>query len=110
MNHQLCFGHVVIGQITEVFEHQGTWFGAFRPAFFAAPGPLERRLCEFMAFSEDFNARAAAAQNTDSSEFDRYDDILTSGLWRVLAPSGAISKIRDAPNFLRNGEVSWIAI
>ena len=110
MDLQLEYGPLVVGVITEVLEHQRTWFGTFRPAFSAAPGPLESRICEFIEFSKDFNARAAADQDTDAAEFDRFDDLVSSGSWRVRDPSGAIVEIKHAPNFLGGDGISWITV
>ena len=110
MDVQLEYGPLVVGEITDVFEHQGTWFGAFCSAFSDARGPLERRICEFIDFSKDFNARAAADEDTDPAEFDRFDDVVCSGSWRVRDPSGAITEIKHAPNFLGGEEISWITV
>jgi hypothetical protein len=107
---QLEYGALVVGDITGVFEHQRTWFGTFRPAFSAARGPVECRICEFIDFCKNFCARSAADQDTDAAEFDRFDDLLSSGPWRVRDPSGAIAEIKGAPNFLGGEEISWITV
>jgi hypothetical protein len=107
---KLEYGPLVVGDVTDVFEHQGTWFGTFRPAISAARGPVEFRICEFIDFSKDFNARAAEDEDTDAKEFDRFDDLLSSGSWRVRDPSGAITEIKHAPNFLGGEEISWITV
>ncbi len=110
MDLQLDHGPIVVGDITEVFEHQGTWFGTFRPAFSVPGVPLERRIREFIEFCKDFTARAASDQDHDAAEFDRFDDLVSSGTWRVRDPSGAITEIKHAPNFLGGDEISWITV
>jgi hypothetical protein len=110
MDLQLYYGPLLVGDLTEVFEHQGTWFGTFRPAFSAPRGLLDGRICEFIAFCEEFNARAEAGQDHDAAEFDSFDDLLSSGLWRVIAPGGTVSEIKDAPNWLGGGTTCWITV
>jgi hypothetical protein len=108
MELQLCYGPIVVGNLTDVFEHQGTWFGTFRAALSADIDPTECRICEFITFCERFDALAGAGADPDPAGFDRFGDLLSSGLWRVLAPGTDVSIIRDAPNFLGGGEISWI--
>src|SRR4051794_22037052 len=107
MDLQLYFGPVLVGVVIDVIEHQGTWFGMLAPALAAERDPTERRVREFIAFCEDWNARCAADLDVNASEFDRFSDLFTSGLWRTQAPDGTVSTIGGAPNFLGGGKISW---
>jgi hypothetical protein len=108
MDLQLYYGPILVGEVSDVFDHQGTWFGTLRPALSADRDPTERRICEFITFCEDFYARCREDRDADASEYDRFSDLFTPGSWRVQAPDGTASEIRDAPNFIGGGEISWI--
>jgi hypothetical protein len=101
MGFQLQYGPLVDGEITEVYEDQGTWYGTFHPALSTIRGPLESRIGEFIAFCEDFNARCEAGKDPGAAAFDPFDDLLSSRSWRVRDPRGAISEIREA-------RISWV--
>jgi hypothetical protein len=110
MGFQLHYGPLVVGVITEVFEDQGTWYCTFCPVLSTSRVPLESRIGDFIAFCEDFNAQCEEGKAPDPAGFDQFDDLISSRSWRVSAPSGAISEIRDAPNFLGGGEICWITV
>ena len=102
---QLFYNNIVVGEITDAFEHQGTWFGTFECLLKADGEPTSEQLGEFIEFCRDWFARAGA----DGSEFDRFGDIVFSSKWSV-EKAGVKVKIVDAPMFLDGlrGEISWI--
>ena len=110
MGFQLLYGDLVVGDLTDAYEDQGNWYGNFSPAISESRGPLERRICEFIAFCEDFNAQCRTAEDPGPEGFDRFCDLHSTPSWRVRAPSGAVSVIEGFPNFLGDGFVGWITV
>jgi hypothetical protein len=106
----LAYGAMTVGYIDDAFESDATWFGMFKKAVSPDGGVLQRRLSEFIDFCVDWNARTK--DNPDppaASEFDRYSDLLTSGLWTTTNADGQVRKLLDAPVFFRGNEVTWIS-
>lgn len=68
-------------------------------------GDDQRRVVEFIEFRQDWNGRAEEA---DADEFERFRDVLGAGLWRVTGGDDDDHIIEDAPNFIGDGEVSWV--
>jgi hypothetical protein len=104
---ELFYGKVEVGGISSAFCSDDTWHGNFRTAITSEQGPLQRRLCDFIGFCEEWNARCDRGENPDPADFDRYSDVLTSGLWCTSAEDGVVAKIDAAPVFFPGGDVSW---
>jgi hypothetical protein len=68
--------------------------------------PTMRRLQDFIAFCEGWHARLDSGEDVDASEFDRFSDVLTSGLWATEARDGTIRAVHEAPVFY-DSEVTW---
>ena len=105
MDLRLCYGPVVVGRIAAPFEHQGTWFGLFLRASLDDGDPTQRRLFEFLAFSQAWHDRLARGEDPEAAEFDAFADLLESGLWYTRDDRGAGSPI-EAP-LVVDGELSW---
>jgi hypothetical protein len=105
----LWYGTMLVGQIKEAFSSDATWHGVFEPQVDPADGPVARRVWEFIEFCERWNdrVRASPEEPPDATEFDRYTDVLKSGLWRTKDALGQENQIAEAPVFFRGGEVSW---
>ena len=97
---------VSVGTVTDVLEHQGTWFGTFRQTVSPDVGEIERRLCDFIEFCCEFNRRCGAGMDADATAFDQFRDLFAPGLWHTAAPDGTVNGIVEAPNF-SDEEVSW---
>src|SRR5262249_22021400 len=104
MSLQLRFGEVIVGEILDPFVSDNTGFGVFRPSP-PATGAADRRVREFIAFSEDWHARLKAGADPDASEFDAFRDVWASELWYTMSPDGTVLRI-DGPVFME-GEVTW---
>jgi hypothetical protein len=103
---RLRYGTIVVGQISGPFCHQNTWFGLFQASTDAPSDTTERRLRDYIAFCEEWQARLDSGEDVDASDFDRFGDVLTSGLWRTESPGGTLRAILEAPVF-HDGEVTW---
>lgn len=97
---------VIVGMLTNIFEHQGTWFGIFQQTISPNEGATQGRLCEFILFCSDWNRRCGAGLGADVTEFDQFRDLLVSGHWQTEARDGTVRGIDRAPNF-SDDEVSW---
>jgi len=111
MELRLCYGAIVLGTISDIVEHQGTWSGQFRRTLSTAQNSTEQRLDEFIEFCSDWHSRLRDADAADASEFDRFRDVFESGLWYTEYPDGTVNRIADAPVFMDGwcGEISWRA-
>ena len=104
---RLQYGGIAVGDLTVVFMSDGTWYGDFRQTLTSPSNPIEQRILEYITFCKDWNVRSYAEDDVDASEFDRFSDLLSSGLWRTQAPDGTVGGISHAPIF-RGDEVSWV--
>jgi hypothetical protein len=105
----LRYGPHVVGEVTEPFCSDDTWFGGFTLVAYPAVSAIPARLCEFVEFSRSWHARIKSGLEPEGSEFDRFKDLLSSGLWRVELPNGDAQEIAEAPVFVED-EVSWRAV
>jgi hypothetical protein len=107
-NLTLWYGPVFIGTIQDSHQHQGTFFGTFTKHALVNDEPLVRRLRDFIQFCEEWNERTLNKSHPpDPAEFDKYSDLLTSGLWITNEPTGEIRRIVEAPVFFKQNEVTW---
>ena len=110
MTIHLRFDDVVVGEIADAFDHQGTQFGTFHCSLPADGDETAKRLRSFIEFCKDWFERCGSDAGADASEFDQFRDVVGSGKWSVQQPGGEISKIEDAPMFCDGlkGEISWL--
>jgi hypothetical protein len=108
--HRLSYGSLLIGRITDVFVHQGTWFGRFEIALDPTADALARRFVDFIEFCRNWHERLdkPPTQQPDADEFDAYSDVIESGLWTVESAGGEIHQVEHAPVFSGVEDVSWI--
>jgi hypothetical protein len=106
LNLQLWFGKVLVAELTDVIPHQGTWFALYRQVVAPGLGPLERRLCDFMAFCEEWHQRLKSGESPKAAEFDQFTDVIESRSWRVPCPDGTELTMTQGPVFAE-GQASW---
>jgi len=102
----LWYGDILVGSVEDAFCSDDTWFGDFTIAPTTAAGPLEERIREFVQFSESWHRRLKESGDVDAVEFERFDDLNSSGLWHADPVAGPALRISEAPVFVE-GEVSW---
>jgi hypothetical protein len=103
---KLYYDSVLVGEIADPFEHQGTWFGNFTSQLPAAGTETQRRLTDFIAFCERWHQRLKAGDDPDASEFDAFGEVVRSDLWAVVDERGERVPVDEWPVFVE-GEVSW---
>lgn len=106
LNLQLWYGDVLVAELEDVFPHQGTWFAQYRQVVVPEDGPLQRRLCELIAFCEEWHQRLVRDEPHDATEFDAFADVLESGLWRIPCLDGTELSMDAGPVFVQ-GEATW---
>jgi hypothetical protein len=106
MKLQLYYDTLLVGDITAPLLHQDIWIGQFHQVAAAQDGPLARRLCDFIAFCQEWHIRLQAGATCDASEFEQFSDLRSSGLWLIRNANGTAAQIEKAPVFI-NGEISW---
>lgn len=106
---QLWYAGQVVGQITDVFFSDHTWFGSFHSSVAKDGQRVTARVIQFIEFCRDWNSRVESNPHDppDPAEFDQYSDLLKSGLWSVKSAQGDVWQINEAPVFSRDGDVSW---
>lgn len=104
---KLYYDSVLVGEIAEPFEHQGTWFGSFTSRLPTGGSEMQRRLAEFIAFCERWHKRLKAGDDPDAAEFDQFGPIVRSGHWQVVGEQGERIAVDQAPMFVES-EVSWV--
>jgi hypothetical protein len=103
---RLRYGPVSVGNIADPFVHQGTWFGSFRPSVDDEDSPIAEQVREFVGFCKRWHDRLASGEDVNASDFDRFTDMLTSGLWATEGQDGIASVVDQAPVF-SGDEISW---
>jgi hypothetical protein len=106
VNLQIWFGSILVADLLNVIVHQGTWFALYRQIVTPEQGKQERRLCDYIAFCEEWHQRLKRGKDPDAAEFDRFEDVLKSGLWHVPCPDGSELTMTEGPLFVE-GEASW---
>ena len=106
LNLRLWFGDVLVAELTNVMPHQGTWFALYRQVVDPDQGPEARRLCEYIAFCEEWHQRLKHGENPNAAEFDRFADVIYSGSWRVPCPDGTELTMTHGPGFV-DGAAMW---
>jgi hypothetical protein len=105
----LLFDHIVVGEITNAFDHQGTWFGEFSCVLPEHGDDATRRLREFIIFCQDWFARCNSDESANASEFDQFGDLVTAGKWQIRTREGYLVTLESAPMFIDGlqGEITW---
>ncbi len=107
---KLVFGQTVVGLLTQATCHQGTWFATLELTIDGAL-PLGRRVHEFARFCEAWNLRQGEPEPPPADEFNAFLDLLVDGAWKVRPPDAATERvIVTAPNFIGDGEISWMEV
>jgi hypothetical protein len=104
---ELWYGPLRLGSIRNVFSSDDTWFGIFESGISEEDGDLQRRLCDFIGFCEEWNERVGRDEEADAKEFDQFSDLLNSGAWHTRTASGDVAYIDQAPVFFEGGDLSW---
>jgi len=102
---KLYFDAVLVGDLADLLEHQGTWFASFKPRLPAGGDRTEARVAEFIRFCEDWHGRLDAGSDPDAEEFDAFADVVKSESWRVVDGGG--TRVLDGAPVFADGEVSW---
>jgi hypothetical protein len=106
LNLRLWFGDVLVADLLDVMPHQGTWFASYRQVVAPDQGPGERRLCDYIAFREEWHQRLKRGEDVSAAEFDPFADLIKSSSWRVPCPDGAELPMNEGPIFVE-GTASW---
>jgi hypothetical protein len=106
----LLYANIVVGEVENVFEDQGTQFGDFQCSLPPDGDMTTKRLCKFIDFCKDWFERCGSEDGADASEFDQFRDIVSSGKWSIRQAAGDCSSIKEAPMFHdgREGQISWL--
>ena len=106
----LLFENVVVGEIADAFDHQGTQFGTFHCTLPPDGDDTSKRLRTFIEFCQDWFERCGSNAVADASEFDQYCDVVGLEKWTVQKPGAELTTIEDAPMFHDGfeGEISWL--
>jgi hypothetical protein len=102
----LGYGDIPVGSVEDAFYSDDTWCGDFTMAPTPASGPLEERIREFEQFSQSWHRRLEESDDAEAVEFERFNDLISSGLWHAEPAAGTALRISEAPIFME-GEVSW---
>ena len=107
--YKLFFDKLLVGEITDPFFSDGTWHGACCLLIDSKQGQTAKRILDYIEFSRDWNRRIAASPSNppEASEFDRFHDVINSGLWSVEINNRERNRIINAPVFIEGKEMSW---
>ena len=104
----LRYADVPVGVIQGVFESDNTHYGTIELTL-GEQTALQARIREFIAFSIEWHGRLERNQESPPApeEFDRFNDLISAGQWRVRRSDGTEHKVWQAPVFLADGEITW---
>jgi hypothetical protein len=103
---ELLFGSLVVGEIKNDVYSDQTWFGTIILSRSLRETDAGRRLMAYKRFSEKWNARLRANQDTppDSCEWDAWADILKSPDWWLRKSQDGTLIHVNAPIFFKGGD------
>ena len=106
---ELWFEVVLIGEISDVREHQGTMFGIFAGQHTEWNDLPLVRLMEYARFCRTWYEKACQPNGADPEEFNAFQDIVKPGRWTTVDELGIRRTVSDAPMFMQGwkGEVTW---
>ena len=106
---QLFCGAIRVGEIQDAFLSDDTWFGRYKLTIRREEGGSQGRILDFIELCGAWNRRIARSPSDppETSEFDRFSDLITPNPWSVLSDDGNRLSVEGAPNFLDAGEMSW---
>jgi hypothetical protein len=100
----LWYGSVLVGMVRDPYYSDQTWFATLDRAPAVADNKIAHRVAEFIDFCKAWHQKT----EQDVSEFDRFSDLLASGLWVTKDVFGAVlHQIAEAPVFVEDDEISW---
>jgi hypothetical protein len=105
---RLLFGRLRVGEISNPFFSDQTWYGDFLPAPSIGTDAVGQRILAYKTFCEGWNERVHANPDSppDASEFDEYLDLTASAEWQILDEDGVTSHHVGCPVFFRGGDFS----
>lgn len=103
---ELLFRDVLVARLVEPFWSDGTFYAKPRVVIAPTNGPWAQRLLDYVAFSVEWNRRVEQGEAADSSEFDRFRELLGPTKWSVVV-DGTRLPIEEGPSFYAD-EVSWV--
>jgi hypothetical protein len=106
---ELRYGQIPVGTITGEVLSDDTWYGRFDGAVDPGSSPVHQRLHDFIAFSIEWHERLRSDLSAEATEFDRFGEVIFSGVWQTVASDGSVSLIADAPVSVQD-EVTWRTI
>jgi hypothetical protein len=104
----LCYGTLVVGEISDIAKCDPSCFGNFQLRMNPADSAISKRICEFIDFTREDDRKMGQDQNysPDASDFAQFDDIVHSGAWVVKLENGDVRGI-ERPYFMDDGQVTW---
>jgi hypothetical protein len=105
----LWYGDLLIGPVRDAFCSDATWYGIIETVVDRSAGGLACRVVDFIEFCVLWNERTKDDRDNppDTTEFEQYGDLLSSGMWHITSPIGERNTVVDAPVFFPGHEVSW---
>lgn len=105
---KLVFRSLTIGEVSDAFFSDQTWYGEFVADPSLAAHPVGKRVLEFKDFCEDWNKREIDNSDAppDAAEFDRFHDLTESNEWFLKNEEDAAVYHIIAPVFFSEGEFS----
>lgn len=87
----LWYGEFLVAKVSNIVVHQGTWFGDYRQVVTLEQGKRATLLCDFIVFVENWHKRLEQGENPDPNQFERFKEVLYSGLWHGKNAPMAVS-------------------
>ena len=104
---QLWYDVVLVGNLSNLFASDDTYYGVLQTAISEKDGVLQRTILDYIQFSMEWNERLREHPERPPSpdEFDRFGEIVRSGKWFLLRGSSS-TPIQDAPVLFVDNEVT----
>lgn len=106
---ELYYGATKVGVIKSPYVCDRTGYGLFELTL-SPHGPLQRRIIDFIRFSEEWHERLEANPSNppDAAEFDDYNDLVYGKSWSLRSSDGNTSQLPVSPVFVA-GDITWAA-
>jgi hypothetical protein len=106
---QLYYGRIRVGEITNIFPADETWYGKFTASITREDGPLYARILDYIEFCRNWNEQVKSnpSEPPEASDFEKFADMISTDDWSVKSVEGDRFRILDAPNFFEDRQISW---
>lgn len=104
---ELYFQEIKVGEVKDIFQHQGTTFATFTSTLNSEKSNQEKKIHEFMTLMRRFNQECADSRVPRHTWIQEFEWLIRSPEWTVRSDT-VINPLDGPPNPISETEISFI--